>query len=241
MLEIYGKPSSINVRKVLWLCDELGLDYTLHAYGSGFASVQTPEFRALNPNALVPVIRDGALVLWESNTICRYLAARSQRHDLLPAAPAARALVEQWMDWQATGLNTAWRYAFMASVRGSAAHTDAQAIAASVEQWNRHMAILDAQLQRGGPFVLGARFTLADIVLGLSTQRWVASPHRACAIARGGGVLRTLEDTRWISAPWLHCTLMPHIALVRSEPACAKRTRPPKRCMQHARTALTWA
>ncbi|WP_040145223.1 glutathione S-transferase C-terminal domain-containing protein, partial [Xanthomonas citri] len=75
-----------------------------------------------------------------------------------------------------TELNTAWRYAFMASVRGSAAHTDAQAIAASVEQWNRHMAILDAQLQRGGPFVLGACFTLADIVLGLSTQRWVASP-----------------------------------------------------------------
>ncbi|TQT90030.1 glutathione S-transferase, partial [Xanthomonas perforans] len=90
MLEIYGKPSSINVRKVLWLCDELGLDYTLHAYGSGFASVQTPEFRALNPNALVPVIRAGELVLWESNTICRYLAARSQRDDLLPAAPAAR-------------------------------------------------------------------------------------------------------------------------------------------------------
>ncbi|TQT37693.1 glutathione S-transferase N-terminal domain-containing protein, partial [Xanthomonas perforans] len=113
MLEIYGKPSSINVRKVLWLCDELGLDYTLHAYGSGFASVQTPEFRALNPNALVPVIRAGELVLWESNTICRYLAARSQRDDLLPAAPAARALVEQWMDWQATELNTAWRYAFM--------------------------------------------------------------------------------------------------------------------------------
>ncbi|MEP9420432.1 glutathione S-transferase [Xanthomonas euvesicatoria] len=182
MLEIYGKPSSINVRKVLWLCDELGLDYTLHAYGSGFASVQTPEFRALNPNALVPVIRAGELVLWESNTICRYLAAHSQRDDLLPAAPAARALVEQWMDWQATELNTAWRYAFMATVRGSAAHTDAQAVAASVEQWNRHMAILDAQLQRGGPFVLGACFTLADIVLGVSTQRWVASPIAHAAL-----------------------------------------------------------
>ncbi|MCL1500604.1 glutathione S-transferase N-terminal domain-containing protein [Xanthomonas nasturtii] len=151
MLELYGKPTSINVRKVLWLCDELALEYTLHPYGSGFASVQTPAFRALNPNALVPVLCDGALVLWESNTICRYLAARSQRHDLLPAAPAARAVVEQWMDWQATELNTAWRYAFMASVRGSAAHTGPRAIADSVAQWNRHMAILDAQLQRGGP------------------------------------------------------------------------------------------
>ncbi|CAD7731065.1 Glutathione S-transferase GstB [Xanthomonas hydrangeae] len=176
MLELYGKPTSINVRKVLWLCEELALDYTLHAYGSGFASVDTPAFRALNPNALVPVMRDGTVVLWESNTICRYLAARSHRDDLLPSAPAARALVEQWMDWQATELNNAWRYAFMATVRGSAAHTDVQAIAASVREWNRHMVILDAQLQRGGPFVLGADFSLADIVLGLSTQRWFASP-----------------------------------------------------------------
>ncbi|MBB5865398.1 glutathione S-transferase [Xanthomonas sp. 3058] len=176
MLELYGKPTSINVRKVLWLCEELALDYMLHAYGSGFAPVETPAFRALNPNALVPVIRDGDVVLWESNTICRYLAARAGRADLLPTAPAARALVEQWMDWQATELNTAWRYAFMATVRGSPAHTDAQAIAASVHAWNRHMAILDAQLQRGGPFVLGADFSLADLVLGLSTQRWFASP-----------------------------------------------------------------
>ncbi|CAD7387521.1 glutathione S-transferase [Xanthomonas arboricola] len=175
VLELYGKPTSINVRKVLWLCEELALDYTLHAYGSG-SSVDTPTLRALNPNALVPVIRDGDLVLWESNTICRYLAAHAGRTDLLPTAPAARALVEQWMDWQATELNNAWRYAFMATVRGSAAHADVQAIATSVREWNRHMGILEAQLQRGGPFVLGADFTLADIVLGLSTQRWLASP-----------------------------------------------------------------
>ncbi len=176
MLDIYGKPTSINVRKLLWLCDELALDYRLHAYGSGFASVETPEFLSLNPNGLVPVMRDGDLVLWESNTICRYLAAHSQRADLLPAAPAARALVEQWMDWQATELNTAWRYAFMATVRGSAAHTELHSIAASVSEWNRYMTILDAQLQRAGPYVLGADFTLADIVLGVSTQRWLASP-----------------------------------------------------------------
>lgn len=234
MLEIYGKPSSINVRKVLWLCDELGLDYTLHAYGSGFASVQTPEFRALNPNALVPVIRDGALVLWESNTICRYLAARSQRHDLLPAAPAARALVEQWMDWQATELNTAWRYAFMATVRGSAAHTDAQAIAASVEQWNRHMAILDAQLQRGGPFVLGAGFTLADIVLGCRHSAGSPAPSRMQHCLRWRRITHTCRH-----APDFSAMAARHRDAARR--LCAKRTRPPKRCMQHARTALTWA
>jgi len=176
MLTLYGKSSSINVRKVLWLLDELSLPCTQLDYGSGFEPVDTPEFRALNPNALVPVLRDGALTLWESNSICRYLAAREGRHDLLPAEPARRALVEQWMDWQATELNSAWRYAFMALVRRSPAHADPARVTASAAQWNRQMAILDGQLQHGADHVLGQDFTLADLVLGLSTQRWLMTP-----------------------------------------------------------------
>lgn len=182
MLQLYGKSSSINVRKVLWLLDELGLPCARLHDGSGPGAMDAEALRALNPNALVPVLRDGDFVLWESNSICRYLAARERRHDLLPDAPAARARVEQWMDWQATELNNAWRYAFMARVRASAAHTDPQAVAASVAQWNRHMAMLEAQLRQGGPYVLGADFTLADIVLGLSTQRWQASPIERSAL-----------------------------------------------------------
>lgn len=176
MLKVLGKSSSINVRKVLWLCAELRLAIEHEEWGAGFRSTQVPEFEALNPNALVPVIRDGDFVLWESNTICRYLAAREARHDLLPVAPAERARVEQWMDWQATELNTAWRYAFMALVRRSAAHGDAAAVAASVAAWNRHMQMLDRQLERTGAHVAGAGFTLADIVLGLSTHRWRVTP-----------------------------------------------------------------
>ena len=176
MLKIYGKSSSINVRKVLWLCAELDLPYTLEQWGSGFRPTDTDEFRALNPNALVPVIQDGQAVLWESNTICRYLAFRQQRKDLLPDDPLSRALIEQWMDWQATELNTAWRYAFMALVRNSPAHTDCGAIEASIEDWNRHMSILDAQLAKTGTYVAGDTFTLADIVLGLSTHRWFMTP-----------------------------------------------------------------
>ncbi|MEE7547943.1 glutathione S-transferase [Xanthomonas sp. Kuri4-1] len=173
MLQIYGKSSSINVRKVLWLCEELARP---HVQIGGDGALDAATLQALNPNAMVPVIRDGELVLWESNTICRYLAAQAGRDDLLPAVPAQRARVEQWMDWQATELNTAWRYAFMARVRRSPAHADPAAIEAGVQQWNRHMAILDAQLQQTGAFVAGADFTLADIVVGLSTQRWYASP-----------------------------------------------------------------
>jgi glutathione S-transferase len=176
MLQILGRSTSINVRKVLWLCTELGLPYQQEPWGSGFKPTRAPEFLALNPNALVPVIRDGDFVLWESNTICRYLAGKHGRTDLLPLEPAARARVEQWMDWMATELNTSWRYAFLALVRKTPGYTDPSAIESSIAEWNRHMAMLDSQLQRTGAHAAGPRFTLADIVLGLATHRWYSTP-----------------------------------------------------------------
>jgi len=182
MLKILGKPVSINVRKVLWLCEELGLAYELEPWGAGWRSTDTPEFRALNPNAMVPVLLDPDVagerpfVLWESNTICRYLAGKAGRDDLLPRDPRARAVVEQWMDWQGGDLNNAWRYAFLGLVRQSPAHQDPQALAEGVRQWNRHVAMLDEQLRRTGAFAAGATFTLADIVLGLSVHRWFMTP-----------------------------------------------------------------
>jgi glutathione S-transferase len=176
MLRILGKPISINVRKVLWLCEELALPYELEPWGVGYRDTDTPEFRALNPNAMVPVIVDGDAVLWESNPICRYLAARQGRDDLLPRDALARARVEQWMDWQVGDLNNSWRYAFMSLVRHSPAHQDPAALAAGVQAWTRHMAILEQQLHRTGAFAAGDTFTLADIVLGLATHRWFSAP-----------------------------------------------------------------
>ena len=168
MLRVLGYVGSINVRKVLWTCAELDLP---------FERVESdPELLARNPNAKVPVIRDGDFVLWESNSICRYLANKHPRAKLLPAEPEARALVEQWMDWQATDLNTAWRYCFMALARKSPAHTDAAEIAKSTVEWNRLMSLLDAHFARGGQFVTGEFFTLADILLGLTTHRWLHTP-----------------------------------------------------------------
>jgi len=169
MLELYGKPTSINVRKVLWLC--AGLDLAVQHHAAPDADL----LRGLNPNAQVPVLCEGDFVLWESNSICRYLATRAGRHDLLPAEPQARARVEQWMDWQATDLNKAWRHVFMARVRGHADYPDDARAEASLAQWNRLMAMLDAQLALHA-YVAGDDFTLADIVLGLSTQRWRSTP-----------------------------------------------------------------
>lgn len=176
MLTILGKPTSINVRKVLWTCHELSVPFEQQSFGAGYQAVDTPEFLALNPNGMVPVLRDGDFSVWESNTICRYLANQYGGTALYPAEPKARAMVDQWMDWQATELNNAWRYAFMALVRGSYGHQDADAIAASVTSWNRHMGMVEQQLQRTGAFMTGAELTLADIVIGLSANRWRMTP-----------------------------------------------------------------
>jgi glutathione S-transferase len=177
MLRILGKASSINVRKVLWTCAELGISFEREDWGSGFRSTREPAFLSLNPNAMVPVIVDGDVVLWESNTICRYLVARhGEDSPLLPRGPAARARVEQWMDWQATELNNAWRYAFMALVRNSPAHTDPAQVDNSIAQWNRHMGILEQQLANTGAYAAGPAFSLADVMLGLSLNRWLMTP-----------------------------------------------------------------
>lgn len=176
MLRILGKRSSINVRKVLWACAELELPFQQEDWGSGYRDVDSDAFRALNPNAMVPVLLDGDFVLWESNSILRYLANRYGGDALYPREPMARARVDQWMDWQASDLNRAWGPAFMALVRQSPAHADASQVQASLQAWTRLMRVLDDQLAKTQAFVAGPDFSLADIVMGLSIQRWFETP-----------------------------------------------------------------
>jgi len=176
MLTILGKAASINVRKVLWTCDELGLPFAREDWGAGFQPTSAPSFLALNPNALVPVLVDDDFVLWESHAICRYLAMRDGPGTLLPQDARQRALVDQWMDWQAGEFNNAWRYAFLALVRRSPAHQDRAQIDASIASWNRNVGILEQHLAQGSEYIAGATFTLADIVIGLSLGRWQLAP-----------------------------------------------------------------
>lgn len=166
MVRIIGKASSINVRKVLWACEEIGIAYAHED--------SAPEM-ALNPNGLVPVTVDGDFVLWESNTILRYLANKWRATWLLPTEPRARAEVERWIDWQATEFNTAWRYAFSALARRNPAFDDARQIEASKADWARMVGILDDVLSRQS-HVAGDGFTLADIPIGLSVNRWFMTP-----------------------------------------------------------------
>lgn len=177
MLRILGRPTSINVRKVLWTAAEAGLPFTHEPEWAASRDVKSAEFLALNPNGLIPVLVSDDGVLWESNTICRYLAAKAQRTDLLPAEPFARAEVEKWMDWQAGDLNGAWRAAFLGLVRRHPDYVgDAEAIARSAAQWSELMLLLERRLAATGAYVAVAGFTLADVVVGLSLQRWLLTP-----------------------------------------------------------------
>lgn len=176
MLKIYGRASSINVRKVLWTAVELGLEFEHFPYGDAPLSLRSEEYLQLNPLGLIPVIVDDGFVLRESNTICRYLATKHRASNLLPEQAAQRAEVEMWMDWQQTELNTAWRYAFNSLIRNHPAFQQAELLQQSEQAWNQAMLFLEQQLQKTSAYVCGEVFTLADVVLGLSLQRWYSTP-----------------------------------------------------------------
>lgn len=174
MLRVHGHFASINVRKVLWLCAELGLKCELIERGTAAVPVSDPGFIARNPFGLVPFLEDDGFCLAESNTILRYLARREGRRDLLPTDAKAAAEVERWIDWQATDFNDSWRYAFIARFREVAGYDDQPLIEKSRHAFDAKARIVDDQLARTGGFIAGAIFTLADIPVGLSVRRWLA-------------------------------------------------------------------
>lgn len=178
MLRILGRLSSINVRKVVWTCEELGLGFEREDWGAGFRPLDGAEFLALNPNGQIPVLIDGNFVLWESNAIIRYLANRYSSGNLLPAEPMARARVDQWIDWEGSELPRAWSYAFRALSRRQEGFDDPAQIAASLRQWHAKMEILEGRLAETAAFVAGPEFSLADIVIGLTAHRWRATPMK---------------------------------------------------------------
>jgi glutathione S-transferase len=172
MMRILGRVTSINVRKVLWVLDELGLAYGREDWGLPLRDPKVPEFLALNPNGQVPVLVENQFVLWESNAILIYLAEREGQ--LLPEQLELRALALQWLGWQASELNPSWGYALNALIRKTPGYDDPDRIAASMAKWNGKMDILEAALAGTGTGYIGAGFSIADIALGLSVHRWMS-------------------------------------------------------------------
>jgi glutathione S-transferase len=174
-LTILGRVTSINVRKVLWAADEIGLSYEREDWGMPLRDPNEPAFLKLNPNAQVPVIVEDDFVLWESSAIMRYLAHK-HRSGLLPPLARQQALVEQWLGWQASDLNGQWGYAVLALIRKAAGYDDPDRIAASIAGWTAKMRILEGHLQATGGQLAGQAFSLADIAIALSVHRWMAAP-----------------------------------------------------------------
>ena len=180
MLNVWGRISSINVRKVVWCAQELGLDFQRTEAGGRFGVVQTPDYLHMNPNGLVPAIDDGEgedrVTLWESNVIVRYLCARHSMGKLYPEPLAERFDAERWMDWQQTTLNPVSAGAFRQWIRTPAAQRQAEVIAHSVRCTEPLFALLDAHLATRA-YMLGDRFTMADIPVGCEAHRWFGLPQ----------------------------------------------------------------
>jgi glutathione S-transferase len=179
-LAIWGRLSSINVKKVVWGAQELGLPFTRHEAGGPFGVVKTPDYLARNPNALVPLLDDGGFVLWESNAILRYLCARHSAGDgpahLYPQDLQTRFSAERWMDWQQTTFNGAGREAFLQWVRTPAEQRSMAAIEKSRLAMQGVLHILEQTLA-GSAYVAATRFTMADIPLACEIHRWWGLPH----------------------------------------------------------------
>lgn len=176
MFKIWGRITSINVRKAVYAAQELGLDFERIDAGGVFGIVKTPEYIALNPNSVVPTLVEGDFVLWESNVIVRYLCAKHSQGKLYPTDLQERFNAERWMDWQQTTFNPASRQGFWQLIRTAPEQRNAHAISDSNAAVEALLATLDAQLGRHA-FVAGVRFTMADVVLGCEAHRWFGLPQ----------------------------------------------------------------
>ena len=175
MLRILGRLSSVNVQKVVWCADELGLDYERRDVGGKFGGNDTPEYLAKNPNGLVPVIEEDGFVLYESNAIVRYLAARHAAGGMWPEDLRKRADVDRWMEWQSTAYTPAMWGAFWQLIRTPAEKRDSALVESSCAKSEKLSGILDAHLAQRD-FIAGDRFSAADIVVGCAAHRWLNLP-----------------------------------------------------------------
>ncbi len=185
-ITLHGRANSINVIKALWCAEELGTPYERLDAGMEFGVVDTPEYRALNPNGRIPSLRHGAVELWESNAICRYLCLLhgGDARGLYPTGPGPRASVERWLDWQLSTLSPAERGLFWGMVRTPEPQRDMAAVRAAMEASAGCWAILDGRMADGRPFLDGAAFTLADLVLGCFARRWFGEEVRVEGMPR---------------------------------------------------------
>ncbi|MCI0429237.1 MAG: glutathione S-transferase family protein [Rhodospirillales bacterium] len=177
MIRLLGRATSGNVQKVVFLLEEMGLPYRREDYGRQFNNTGG-EYLKLNPNGKVPTLVDGETVIWESNTILRYLAAKNGS-PLYPTDPARRSHVERWMDWLLASLNAPYVGIFKESKKTPAER--AASWAADAKELAAQLQLLDSQLAKQ-PYLAGAEFSIADIALAPIVARCLDFPIDLAAL-----------------------------------------------------------
>ena len=175
MLRIWGRDNSNNVKKVLWCAEEIGLAYEHIPAGGAFGVVDSAEYRALNPNGLVPTIEDDGIVLWESNAIVRYLAARYSDGALYESDPGRRALADRWMDWTTSNFARPFRDVFWNVIRLPPEKRNEAESASGLKQCAALLPIVEAALSEQ-PFLSGERLGIGDFPLGVFIHGWFQMP-----------------------------------------------------------------
>lgn len=172
MLTIYGRKSSFNVQKVMWLVGELGLEHKHIELGGSFGGLDTPEFLGLNPHGRVPVIDDDETIVWESHAILRYLAACYGDRTMWSNDPEVRSHVDRWVDWSATTLQPDFLIGiFWGFYRTPEAQRNTAAIDKAIARTGQHMMLLDRHLA-DRQFMTGRNFSLADVAVGTNLYRY---------------------------------------------------------------------
>ena len=175
MLKIWGRTNSINVQKVLWCCGELDLHYERVDAGMQFGVNNTAEYKALNPNGLVPTINDDGFVLWESHAIVRYLSRKHGLGRLAPEDSRIHADADRWMEWYSTTMWANLRPVFWNLVRTAPDKRNMKEVEECRQKLAANLAIVDAQLSERA-YMAGPSFTMADIPMGVAAYRWFNLP-----------------------------------------------------------------
>jgi glutathione S-transferase len=174
MLKVYGRKTSVNVQKVMWTVAELGLPHTRADLGGPFGGLDTPEYGALNPNRLVPVIDDQGFVLWESAAIVRYLSDTYGRGSLAPEGRHSFARCDQWMEWAGTTLmQPIIATCFLQMIRTQSVLRDTKAVAAAAALAGEKLAILDRHLA-DKTFILGDKLISGLRHCCIGTSIWIS-------------------------------------------------------------------
>ena len=203
-LKVWGHTRSINVQKVVWALEELGLPYERIDAGGPFGGVKEPGYLAKNPNGLVPTLRDGAEYLWESNAVLRYLFSRYGKAPVHPADPIARARADLWTEWYGSTFWPNVRVSLVQLIRTPREQRDAAVLQSAQAQTRTALGILEAHLAKQ-PFVAGSDFTWGDIPLGAAAQRWfnlpIERPSHPAVEAWYARVKERAGFKKWVDIP----------------------------------------